>query len=96
MFRQYYDYATEMSDGLTMLVVGVGVLVARVVGLPATIINMCVGGVFIVAGLIVMQGRRIQAKDKSRGESFVRWGFWLFSLCAGAFVAHNTLGAPPS
>ncbi len=96
MFRRLYDYGTEMSDGLTMLVVGVAVWGARLVGLPATIINLCVGGVFILSGLIVVQGRRIQAKDKARGESVMRWGFWLFSLCAGVFVAHNALGAPSS
>jgi hypothetical protein len=92
MFRRLYDYGTAMSDGLTMLVVGTTVLVARVVGLPATAINMGVGAMFIVSGLIVVQGRRIQAKDKEVGASMVRWGFWLFSLCAGVFVAHNTLG----
>lgn len=95
MFRRWYDYGTEMSDGLTMLVVGVAVLVARMVGLPATIINLCVGVLFIISGLIVVQGRRIQATNKESGGSVVRWGFWLFSLCTGVFVAHNTLGAPP-
>ena len=85
-----------MIDGLTMVVVGAAVMVARVVGLPPTIINMVVGGMFVVSGLIVVQGRRIQTKDKERGARVVRWGFWLFSLCAGVFVTHNTLGTVPS
>ncbi len=93
MFRRLYDYGTEMSDGLTMIVVGVAVWAARLVGLPATIVNLIIGAMFVVAGLIVVQGRRIQRKDKELGASVVRWGFWLFSLSAGGFVAHNTLGA---
>lgn len=94
MFRRLYDYGTEMSDGLTMIVVGVAVWAARLVGLPATIVNLCIGGMFITAGLIVVQGRRIQRKDKERGDSIVRWGFWLFALSAGGFVAQNSIGAP--
>ena len=96
MLRRLYDYGTEMSDGLTMLVVGMAVFAARFVGLQATAINLGIGVAYLVAGAIVVQGRRIQTKDKDLGASVVRWGFWLFSLTTGAFVAHNTLGAPPS
>ena len=92
MLRRLYDYGTRMSDALTMLVVGAGVLAARVVGLPATVVNMSVGGLFIVSGLIVLQGRRIEVDQPDRGQAVVRWGFWLFSLCTGVFVAHNSLG----
>ena len=96
MLRRLYDYGTEMSDGLTMLVVGVAIFAARLVGLKATAINTGIGIAYIVAGLIVARGRRLQAKDKERGTSMVHWGFWLFSLATGAFVAHNALGPPPS
>jgi len=95
MLRRLYDYGTEMSDGLTMLVLGVAIFAARLVGLKATAINAGIGISYIVAGLIVVQGRRLQVKDKERGASVVRWGFWLFSLTTGAFVAHNALGPPP-
>lgn len=96
MLRRLYDYGTEMSDGLTMLVVGTAVFAARLVGLPRTMINLGIGVSFIISGLIVLQGRRIQARDKKLGTNIVHWGFWLFSLTAGAFVAHNALGPPPS
>jgi hypothetical protein len=92
MLRRLYDYGTEMSDGLTMLVVGAAIFAARLVGLPATNVNFGIGVVYLIAGLIVVQGRRIQGKDKELGASIVRWGFWLFSLTSGVFVAHNTLG----
>lgn len=84
-----------MSDGLTMIVVGVGVWAARYVGLPMTIINMILGGGFVVAGVIVMQGRRIQPKNEALGASLIRWGFWLFAMFAGGFVAHNSIGMAP-
>jgi len=96
MLRRLYDHGTQMSDGLTMLVVGVAVFAARLVGLQATAINTGIGIAYIIAGLIVVQGRRLQAKDKARGTSMVHWGFWLFSLTTGAFVTHNALGPPPS
>lgn len=96
MFRKLYDYGTKMSDGLTILVVGIAVFAARFVGLPATKINLGIGVSFIVSGLIVAQGRRIQARNEELGASVVRWGFWLFSLTVGAFVTHNALGPPPS
>ena len=79
-----------------MLVVGVAVFAARLVGLPRTMINLGIGVSFIVSGLIVLQGRRMQARGEKLGTSLVHWGFWLFSLTAGAFVAHNALGPPPS
>ncbi len=92
MFRRAYNSGTEMSDGLTMVVAGVAVWAARAVGLPPTIVNFGIGVVFVLAGLIVVEGRRIQSRNKEAGASVVRWGFWLFSLCAGVFVAHNTVG----
>jgi len=92
MFRRLNDYGTEISDGLAMIVAGVAVWAARAVGLPPTIVNFWIGVVFVLAGLIVVEGRRIQSRNKEAGASVVRWGFWLFSLCAGVFVAHNTVG----